>query len=109
MSERIIPYIIKDIIWCIDKITSYTNGIDFETFNNDPKTYDAVLRNIEVIGEAVNRLPDFFLLQHTDIPWNLMISTRNRLIHGYDSIDTKIVWNIVNNDLAPLKTAWRIY
>jgi uncharacterized protein with HEPN domain len=56
------------------------------------------------MGEAVNRLPEYFVSDHQEIPWSKIISARNALIHGYDQIDDKIVWNIAVNILPALKT-----
>ena len=62
----------------------------------------ALSRLIEIIGEAANRVPDSIQERYPDLPWLYMISSRNRLIHGYDSVDFDILWNIVNHDLPPV-------
>jgi uncharacterized protein with HEPN domain len=85
MSERIPELLIKDILNCIEKVISFTRGYDFNSFSNDERTVDAVIRNIEVMGEAANKLPDSFLNNYPEISWNTIIATRNRLIHGYDN------------------------
>jgi uncharacterized protein with HEPN domain len=54
------------------------------------------------MGEAANRIPEEYQVEHTEIPWFQIIGARNRLIHGYDNIDSDILWNIINNDLPPL-------
>ena len=59
----------------------------------------ALTRLIEIIGEAANRVPDVIQAKYTDLPWMQMISARNRMIHGYDSVDFDILWVIVNHDL----------
>jgi uncharacterized protein with HEPN domain len=103
MSERIPKFLIMDIIGCIHNIMEYTKEYSYDSFTKDSKTIDAVIRNIEVMGEATNRIPEHFINQHEEVPWNLIISTRNRLIHGYDSVDNKIIWDIIVFHLPSLK------
>jgi len=62
----------------------------------------AVTRLLEILGEAANRVSEEKQQQHSDIPWREIIGLRNRLIHGYDSVDLRIVWHVVTNDLPPL-------
>jgi uncharacterized protein with HEPN domain len=62
----------------------------------------ALTRLIEIIGEAANRVPDSIQTKYPDLPWLQMIGVRNRLIHGYDSVDFDILWQIVNRDLPPV-------
>jgi uncharacterized protein with HEPN domain len=62
----------------------------------------ALTRLLEIIGEAANRVPEEIQYQHPDLPWMQMIAARNRLIHGYDSIDFDILWAIIKNDLPKL-------
>lgn len=74
-----------------------------ETFYNDDKTVDAVMRNFEIIGEEANRLhPDFKLL-NSSIDWNKLRGFRNRIVNEYFGIDLEIVWSIITNDLQNLK------
>jgi uncharacterized protein with HEPN domain len=62
----------------------------------------ALVRLLEIIGEAANRIPEEEQARHTEIPWPQIVSLRNRLIHGYDSVDFDILWQIVTEDLPPL-------
>ena len=103
MSKHYNQVIIIDLIDAIQAILDYTKGMDFDHFLADRKTRDATYRNIEVMGEAVNRLSEDFLVAHPEIPWNKMIASRNALIHGYDQIDDQIVWNIASQILPGLK------
>jgi uncharacterized protein with HEPN domain len=75
MSKRIPGVIIEDILECIEKIISYTTGLDYDKFLKDSKTREAVYRNIEVMGEAANRMPTEFLDKHPEIEWHKIIST----------------------------------
>jgi len=103
MSKHYDNVIIVDLIDAVDAILEFTNNLGFEEFLSDRKTRDATYRNIEVMGEAVNRLSQDFMIVHPEIPWNKMIASRNALIHGYDQIDDKIVWNIATHILPELK------
>lgn len=103
MSVRLPKVILKDMVDAIEKALLYADGLPFESFVEDSKTRDAVYHNLIVLGEAAGRMPEFFLNQHPDIPWQKMISTRNALVHGYDVIDDRIVWKIVTGILPDLQ------
>jgi uncharacterized protein with HEPN domain len=104
MSERVPRIIIEDILECIGKIMTYTEGMDYDKFLSDSRTREAVYRNIEVMGEAANRMPEDYMINHSEIEWHKIISTRNIIIHAYDEIDDKIIWNIIQNALPGLKS-----
>lgn len=102
-----IPEYLQHILQAIARIRQYTGGIDERGFLDDPKTQDAVLRNIEIIGEAarnVERADPEFCAQHSEIPWVVIYAMRNRLSHGYFEVDLEIVWKTVRNDLPPLES-----
>ena len=103
MSEHLPKVTLIDIIDSVSAVLEYSKEINYETYLKDRKTRDAIYRNIEVMGEAANRLPEYFLNNYPDIPWNKIRSLRNVLIHGYDKIDDKIIWNIAVNVLPALK------
>lgn len=94
---------LKDILICIAKIERYLRGFDFVKFQNDELVTDAVVRNVEIIGEASNNLTRDFRSKNPHIEWRKIINTRNRIIHGYATVDLEIIWNITQNDLKPLK------
>lgn len=94
MSKRADNLLVDDIATAIQKILEYTSGLSFDEFVNDVKTFDAVIRNFEIIGEAANRLPDEFKEQHDTIDWHRIRGFRNRIVHHYFGIDYKIVWTI---------------
>ena len=77
----------------------------FEAFTQDEKTIDAVVRNMEVIGEAANRLPDEFKERHSDIEWYKVVGLRNRIVHEYFGIDLEIIWQILQRDLPSLQSS----
>ena len=104
MSKRDPNFLLSDILEAIEKIKKYTEGLNFEKFSEDSKTSDAVIRNFEIIGEASNRLPEFFKEKYPEINWYRIIGFRNRIVHDYMGIDYEIVWTIVENDLDKLSS-----
>ena len=94
---------IEDIIKAIDNIEEYTKGQTLDTFLQDKKTCDAVIRNIEIIGEAVSHLPNDFKHQHNQIPWQIIKDFRNKLAHEYFGVDLTIIWNTIQSRLISLK------
>ena len=103
MSERPVRLLIEDILESIEKIERYTAGISFEEFSIDDKTNDAVIRNLEIIGEAANRLPAEFKDKHSNIEWFKIVGLRHRIVHEYFGIDLGIVWQIVTKDMPLFK------
>jgi uncharacterized protein with HEPN domain len=104
MSKREPKLLLSDILTSIEKIKSYTESHSFDTFIEDSKTLDAVIRNFEIIGEAANRLPEDFKDSHEGINWFRIRGFRNRIVHDYMGIDFQIVWTIIDKDLNKLAT-----
>jgi len=104
MSRRATPLLVDDIWEAIEKIERYISGLNHDTFIIDDKTIDSVVRNLEIIGEAANRLPENFRTQHSEIEWRKVIGLRNRIVHDYFNIDVEIVWEIIQNDLPNFKS-----
>ena len=104
MSKRSSVLLIADIKEALDKISDYKSGLSKEAFHNDHKTIDSVVRNLEIIGEAANRLPADFKTNHSAIEWEKIIGLRHRIIHEYFGIDLGIIWHILENDLPSLRT-----
>jgi uncharacterized protein with HEPN domain len=77
-------------------------GLSYEQFISDDKTVDAVVRNLQVIGEAADRLPSDFKAKHPGVDWKRVRGFRNRLVHEYFGIDYSIVWNIIDKNLDEL-------
>lgn len=94
---------IQDILEAITKIHRYTEGMDFETFRQDPKTVDAVIRNFTVIGEATRYVPPEMEGRFPEIPWGKMRGMRNVIVHEYPSIDLTVIWDAVQRNLLPLE------
>jgi len=92
-----------DIEDAIKRILEYTAGMNWDAYLLDYKTQDAVVRNLEVIGEASKNLSDEFRKRYPGIPWQEMSGTRDRLTHHYFGINQEIVWQIVEQDLLGLQ------
>ncbi len=84
------------------KIEQYLGGLSFETFENNTQIVDAVIREVEIIGEAAKHVSEQFQKEHHEWQWNDMISMRNRLIHEYFDVDTAAVWDTSKVDLPIL-------
>jgi len=98
---------LDDILEAIIQIREYTASTDFESFVRDRKTQDAVVRNLEIIGEAAGRLPEFLKSRTSHIEWRKIVGLRNILAHEYFGINLPIVWDIVLNKLDSLEIACR--
>jgi uncharacterized protein with HEPN domain len=103
MSERDWKILFEDILESIEKIEKYTEGISFDDFVLNSMAIDAVIRNIEIIGEASKNVPDLVKGKHPEIPWKKMAGIRNRIVHEYFGVDINIIWFIVSNELSQLK------
>ncbi len=90
---------IQDMIEFAERVLSYTQGMDQDAFIADRRTYDATLRNIELIGEAATHVPGHVRDAHPQIEWRSIVGARNRLAHGYLGIDDDVVWDIVETDI----------
>lgn len=100
-----VPDYLEHILKAIERIDRYTADMDEVTFLNNELVQDAVIRNIEIIGEASNniqRVAPEFAARHNDIPWLFMYTMRNRVSHGYFKVDFEIVWKTVHRDLPGL-------
>lgn len=102
MSDRDIILLLEDMLESALKIKRYTLNLDYDSFANDDKTIDAVVRNFEIIGEAANRTDPDFRIMNPEIEWNRIRGFRNRIVHDYFGIDYEIVWTIIENDLGNL-------
>mgnify|MGYP001610151524 CR=1 FL=1 len=104
MSRRPVDLLIEDVWEAIEKIERYVSGLDHDAFVKDEKTVDSVVRNLEIIGEATNRLPADFKAKHPQIEWRKIVGLRHRIVHDYFGIDLEIIWEITQKDLPELKS-----
>lgn len=95
---------VDDILEAIGKIRRFTADLDSKTFSDDEKTFDAVIRNLEVIGEAVKKIPEEIRTQYPTVEWKKIAGVRDILIHEYFGIDVEIVWDIVQTKLPMLES-----
>jgi len=103
MPRRDPELLLEDILAAIRKVERYTTGMDWERFRQDEKTIDAVVRNLEVVGEAVRRLPEDFIARHPNVPWRQAAGLRNRIVHDYFGLDLEIIWEVLQHDLPKLR------
>jgi uncharacterized protein with HEPN domain len=104
MSERQIQDSLQDMLEAARRILLYIESINFEQFRRDYKTQDAVLRNLEVLGEAAKNISADFRDKHPDLPWTDMARTRDRLIHHYFGVNLDVVWGIAELELPDVVT-----
>lgn len=102
MPKRDADLLLEDIRLAVARIERYTSGLKREQFLADEKTIDAVVRNLEIIGEAVRWLPHDFKLQHQDVPWDQIAGLRNRIVHDYFGLDLEIIWQVLQTSLQDL-------
>lgn len=93
---------LQDIIEACEKILRYTSGMDFEAFIQNDMVYDAVLRNLEIIGEAAKKMPAEIRERHSQVAWRAMAGLRDILAHAYFAVDDATLWDIVQNKVPML-------
>ena len=97
---------LEDVLEAASKIRQFTTGLTLATFSQDIKTLDAVVRNLEIIGEAVKHLPEDVRARSRDIDWKKIAGLRDILIHEYFGVNVEVIWDIIQNKLPDLeKTA----
>ena len=94
---------IKDILSAIEAIETFVEGMDADSLSKDDKTSSAVIRKLEIIGEAAKHVPDDIRKLHPSIPWKSIAGMRDRLIHAYFGIDHKLVWDVIATKLPSMK------
>ena len=97
-------FYLDDMIGFCERVQAFTQGLDQIQFVRDIMRFDATVRNIELIGEAATHIPDQLRLSSPNVPWRMIVATRNQLIHGYLGIDDDTLWSIVQTDIQMLLT-----
>ena len=98
---------VQDMYEFSEKVLTYTEGLDLDMFVADSLTYDATLRNIELIGEAATHIPSEVREAHPEIQWRQIIGTRNQVAHAYLGLDDDVIWDIICTDIPGLLPALR--
>jgi len=106
-SPREWRFYLDDMIGFVEKVIAYTDDLNQAGFVASSLNYDATVRNLELIGEAATHVPDTIRQANPQIPWRLIIATRNRLIHGYLGIDNDTLWSIIQTDIPSLLSQLR--
>lgn len=101
-NKREWKFYLDDMIGFAEKILAYTEGYDLYSFQESELNYDATIRNLELIGEAATNIPEKIRNLSPEIPWRMIVATRNRLIHGYLGIDNDTLWSIIQDDIPEL-------
>ena len=103
MSEREWKLFLHDAEKSINRIIEYTEGMGKERFFQDYKTFDAVMRNLTIIGEAIKHIPQDIRGKYKEIEWKKISGLRDIIVHGYFGIDEDIIWDVVENKIHELK------
>ena len=90
-----------------ERVLAYTAGLDQDTLVADQFTYDATLRNLELIGEAATHVPNKVRAAHPEFQWRRIVGTRNRVAHAYLGLDDDVIWDIIRTDIPDLLRALR--
>lgn len=93
---------LEDILKYVKNVEQIVNGISYEQFVADIRIYYSVMKNVEVIGEAANMLTRHFREEYNELPWRLIVSMRNVLVHGYAQVSDADLWQTATNDIKPL-------
>lgn len=94
---------LQHILDAIEEIENYTRGVNISEFTANSMMFNATLRQLEIMGEAANRLSDNLLAENDDVPWAKIIGLRNLVIHEYFGIDDIMIWNIIHTNIPPFK------
>ena len=105
--KKDVKIFLNHILYSIENIETFSKDITKNEFMNNRFNQNAIIRELEIIGEASRNIPDYFRKKHSDIIWKDIIGTRDKLIHNYFGVDLEIVWDIIKNDIPKLKAGIR--
>ena len=103
MKKRTFKLYLEDINDFISRIEKYIEGLDYQKFSENQMVIDAVLRNLELIGEASKKIPEEIKRKFSNLPWPEMVGLRNIAAHGYFKIELEIIWDIITKDIPNSK------
>jgi uncharacterized protein with HEPN domain len=102
-DQRDFTEFLQDILDAIDDVEGFIKGMEFDEFSGDKKTIYAVMKALEIVGEATKNLPDTLKNEYPDVPWKFMAGIRDKVVHGYFVVDLPIIWSTAKKDLPSLK------
>ena len=94
---------LRDILVAVNDVESFVQELTYDEFVKDRKTLNAVVRSIEIIGEASKNIPEAVKAKYKDLPWKQMAGMRDKLIHAYFGVDTETLWKAAKDNIPPLK------
>ncbi|MEM2154151.1 MAG: DUF86 domain-containing protein [Nitrososphaeria archaeon] len=106
MRREFLDYV-EDIIEAMEDAMNFVEGIDYDDFINDKRTFYAVVRALEIIGEAVKKIPFSVRKRYPEIPWKDMAGMRDKLIHEYFGVDLERVWKTLKEEIPNLKPLFK--
>jgi uncharacterized protein with HEPN domain len=104
-DKRDLTHFLQDILEAIDDIEGFIKEMEFNEFSGDKKTIYAVMKALEIIGEATKNLPDTLKNEYPDVPWKFMAGIRDKVVHGYFVVDLPIIWSTAKKDVPSLKSS----
>lgn len=104
-SDRTVSDYLRDMLAYAEKAEGFVAGVDFESFKDNEEKTLAVVRALEVIGEAARNIPVELRSRYPGVPWSRVVGMRNIVIHGYFGVDLRVIWDTVWDDLPPLREA----
>jgi len=101
---------LQDMVEAADKAAQFVKDVDFEAFCKNEEKVFAVIRALEIIGEAARNIPKSIRDRYVEVPWDDIVGMRNKVIHGYFGVDLEVIWKTIDQDLPPLQnTLARIF
>ena len=95
--------IVSKLIAYVDKLQAYCANLSYEEFESDTKLVEACVFNLSQMGELANRIDADFAQSHNDVPWHYLYALRNRIVHDYEGVNLQLIWEIISDDLEPLR------
>ncbi len=105
MTERSLSQVLQDILETINYLEIFVDGVTLESFETNPEKLFAVVKALEIAGEAVKKIPDNLRQQYPQVPWKDVAGMRDILVHQYWRVDSKVVWSTVQTGIPLLKMA----